>query len=746
MKKSIKNMFVAVLVMALTITSLITTDATTVQAASGKVTSVSVTNLPAKTLTLKKGKSKVLKVKVAVSKKSVSTAYTFKSSNEKVVTVKKSGKNIKLTAKKKGTAKITITSKANKKKKVTINVTVGTPVTKVAISSKTANITVGSKKTLKATVSPKKPSNKKVVWTSSNKKVATVSSKGVVKAVKAGTAKITATAADGSGKKATCKVTVSNPVGLSAVNVYNSKVLQVSLSGAKALNASNFKIMVKALDDGTFNRTLGIESVTTSNKKDYTIVLDSDSSIGLDCTVQVTVAALTGTKTLAKKYVKPVATYTGDNVMTMTYNQNFSADIYIGGSGYLALTSVSGLPGGITAKANGDYVEFSGKPTVKGTFTAQLSVKDERGNVYKKTIYMLVGAADKIAAAVTPVYTVIGTNGTYIDRAIYVTGGSGSYKYEIVGNAYGLSMSGRYLEGNLKAAGTYKINVKVTDTNNANLSATTTVVINAKQGITITGFVKDLSGAAIADNAYVYFDNVDDTDRYLDGDGAWVYSNGIYVVTIVPGTYDVSVTAGNSTNYLINQKYTATKSGADLQAGVYKVSVTSNDPAVTSFETWYDAKGESVGYGNTLYLKPGAYALTSSGSIFLGTYKATLNVNVTKATAAVAAATKTIDNVATATENVPVYSGSGEMDASSYFKFVPSQTGTYYFYAENCSYAYVNIYNASGSNLDRFSFTSTAGTFTFEKGVTYYLYFSVENDNDDNYSCGVYTTNPAEVN
>ena len=67
------------------------------------------------------------------------------------------------------------------------------------ISKKKMTITVGKKKTLKVTGA------KKVKWSSSNKKVASVSGKGVVKGVKAGSAKIVAKAGK---KKYTCKVTV----------------------------------------------------------------------------------------------------------------------------------------------------------------------------------------------------------------------------------------------------------------------------------------------------------------------------------------------------------------------------------------------------------------------------------------------------------------------------------------------------------------------------------------------------------
>ncbi len=63
--------------------------------------------------------------------------------------------------------------------------------------------------TLKATVS----NGTKVVWSSSNPKVATVDpDSGLVRAHTAGTVNITCTTQDGSNKKASCKITVINPV------------------------------------------------------------------------------------------------------------------------------------------------------------------------------------------------------------------------------------------------------------------------------------------------------------------------------------------------------------------------------------------------------------------------------------------------------------------------------------------------------------------------------------------------------
>ena len=83
------------------------------------------------------------------------------------------------------------------------------PVSGVALNTTTATLKVGDTATLTATVEPSDATNKDVTWTSSNENVATVDANGTVKALATGTAAITATAADGSGKSAACTVTVT---------------------------------------------------------------------------------------------------------------------------------------------------------------------------------------------------------------------------------------------------------------------------------------------------------------------------------------------------------------------------------------------------------------------------------------------------------------------------------------------------------------------------------------------------------
>lgn len=86
-----------------------------------------------------------------------------------------------------------------------------TRVNEVTLNKTSATLKYGKSLTLKAKITPKTATNTKVTWKSSNTKYATVNSKGGVKVKKAGighSVKITATAADGSKKKAVCKIKI----------------------------------------------------------------------------------------------------------------------------------------------------------------------------------------------------------------------------------------------------------------------------------------------------------------------------------------------------------------------------------------------------------------------------------------------------------------------------------------------------------------------------------------------------------
>lgn len=78
----------------------------------------------------------------------------------------------------------------------------------IHLDYKQISVEVGKTRKLTATVQPDNASNPKLVWTSTDKKVATVNKHGKIMGVKEGTAKIKVKAKDGSGAKAICVVKV----------------------------------------------------------------------------------------------------------------------------------------------------------------------------------------------------------------------------------------------------------------------------------------------------------------------------------------------------------------------------------------------------------------------------------------------------------------------------------------------------------------------------------------------------------
>lgn len=86
----------------------------------------------------------------------------------------------------------------------------GVAVTDITLTDTELTLPVDEQASLYAAVLPVNASDKRVTFTSSDESVATIDSKGLVHAVSAGHATITATATDGSGTSATCEVTVKS--------------------------------------------------------------------------------------------------------------------------------------------------------------------------------------------------------------------------------------------------------------------------------------------------------------------------------------------------------------------------------------------------------------------------------------------------------------------------------------------------------------------------------------------------------
>lgn len=106
----------------------------------------------------------------------------------------------------KNATQITYTYDCGNKQSARFTLTV--PVNGLRLNRSTLKLQRNATYTLKATITPTMATNQKLKWTSSNSKIASITSSGRVKGLKAGTVVITCQATDGSGQKATCRVTV----------------------------------------------------------------------------------------------------------------------------------------------------------------------------------------------------------------------------------------------------------------------------------------------------------------------------------------------------------------------------------------------------------------------------------------------------------------------------------------------------------------------------------------------------------
>ena len=241
-------------------------------------------------LTLTEGENETLTATV-MPEDATDKTVTWTSSDESVATVSTEGV---VTAVKAGTATITVASENGKTATCTVTVeTKVIEVTEISISKTELTLTEGETATLTATVMPEDATDKTVTWTSSDESVATVSSEGVVTAVKAGTATITV--ASENGKTATCAVTVEAKV----IEVSEIAISRTELTLTEGENETlTATVMPEDATDKTVTWTSSDESVATVSSegvvtavKAGTATITVASENGKTATCAVTVEA-----------------------------------------------------------------------------------------------------------------------------------------------------------------------------------------------------------------------------------------------------------------------------------------------------------------------------------------------------------------------------------------------------------------------------------------------------------------------
>ncbi len=217
----------------------------------------------------------------------------WSTSDPSVVSINEKGY---IEALKTGTSKITVQTQNGIKSDVTITVKSSVvEVTSVKLNKTSTSIYVGESERLRATVSPDDATTKKVTWKSSDPSVATVTTSGIVKGIKDGSATITATSTN--GKKASCKVIVSTKVvEVTSLSFKNSSV------NIKTNEKAKLEVVINPSDatDKTITYTSNNTGVATvdkngmvTGKKAGTVTITAKSSNGKTATCKVTVSDVT---------------------------------------------------------------------------------------------------------------------------------------------------------------------------------------------------------------------------------------------------------------------------------------------------------------------------------------------------------------------------------------------------------------------------------------------------------------------
>lgn len=269
-------------------------------------------------VTLKKGNYISLKATVlpsAVNDKTV----TWSTSDDSVAKVSTAGR---VTAVSPGVAIITCESKSHPEVYAQAIVHVYQPVTKIAFNEKNPYVAVGESTRLTWNVTPDTATDTSVTLSTNKENILRVEQDGTVTGLKRGEAYVYATANDGSGKRASIKVQVTQPVeGVSirydkvTVGV-NEKVTNTAIFTPSDASITRMKWTVEDATIATVSGT-GSKATVTGRAWGDTTVIGVTEDGSYVTTFDVSVGNLDKPLEITNLYVE-----NGDTIRIVTYNQS----------------------------------------------------------------------------------------------------------------------------------------------------------------------------------------------------------------------------------------------------------------------------------------------------------------------------------------------------------------------------------------------------------------------------------------
>ena len=328
----------------------------------------------------------------------------------------------KFKALKAGEVTLTATAQDGSEVKATCHVTVKNPMaTQVVLNETQHNSIVDDVFTLTAKAMPEKAAQN-VVWTMDKTNILQNMGNGKFKALKAGEVTITATAQDGSEMKATCHVTVKNPMATQVVlnkTQHNSIVDDVFTLTAKVMPEKAAQNVVWTMDKTNILQNMGDGKFKALKTGEVTITATAQDGSGVKTTCHVTVKNPMATQVVLNKtqhnaIVDDVFTLTA-KVMPKKAAQNVvwtmnKTDILQNmGSGKFKALQAGEVT--ITATAqDGSGVKATCHVTVKNPMATQVVLNETQHNAIIDDVFTLTAQVMPEKAAQNVVWTMDKTN------------------------------------------------------------------------------------------------------------------------------------------------------------------------------------------------------------------------------------------------------------------------------------------------------------------------------------------------
>ena len=358
-------------------------------------------------------------------------------------------------------------------------------VTSVSVSKNSVTLNKGETASVTASVAPSNASNKTITWSSSDTSVATVSG-GVITAVAAGTATITARS--NNGKTATVAVTVNDDetdelvnnskVSSTSVNVGDKVTLTGKASGGKA--PYTYALQYKKSSSSTWS-TIGTKYGTEStgffkpgSAVNYDVKISIKDSAGTVKAKTFTVKVGNSDPLVNNSKVSSTSVSVGDKV-TLTAKASGGTAPYTYALLYKKSTASSWSKIG---EKYGTTSTGSFKPSKAVDYDVQINVKDSAGTIKSKKFTVKVSESGGTTGGVlTNNSTVSSTSvakGTKVTITGKASGGTSPYLYTYlykkssattwtaIGSQYSSATSASFTPG---SAVNYDVQVKILDGN-----------------------------------------------------------------------------------------------------------------------------------------------------------------------------------------------------------------------------------------------------------------------------------------